>query len=120
MTRIEQKRTQERLRQKALLPEERFCRLLLRRVTVLVEYEDYRHPMNRGPEGTLYCENIVSCYQSNMKCRYSGISPSYPDPFAGVPRDVREAERLFCPPAPEGEDEGGSAELTGEEAEPEP
>jgi hypothetical protein len=99
MTRIEQKRAQERLRAKALLPEERYCRILRKRITVLVEYEDYRNPHNKGPEGTLYCENIVECYQSNVQCRYSGISPSYPDPFAGVPRDVREAEALFAPPA---------------------
>lgn len=97
MTRNVQKHAQERLRAKALLPEERFCRIRRKRITVLVEYEDYRNPHNKGPEGTLYCESIVECYQENVQCRYSGLSPSYPDPFAGVPRDVREAEALFLP-----------------------
>lgn len=98
MSRMAQKRAeahQHRVRQKALQPEERFCRIQKCRVTVLVEYMDYVSHWNRGPEGELYCENIIGCYQDNIPCRYSGISPLYPDPFEGVPRDVREAERLF-------------------------
>jgi len=97
MTRIAQtqKRSEARLKAKALMPEERFCRLLRKRVTILVEYDDYRSHWNKGPEGTIYCENIVECYQNNVRCRYSGISPLYADPFEGVPRDVREAEKMF-------------------------
>lgn len=89
------------MRQKALLPEERFCRILRKRIVTLVEYEDYHHPQNKGPEGAIYCENIIDCYQNCVKCRYSGISPLYPDPFEGVPRNLREAEELFGKPETE-------------------
>lgn len=117
MSRMAQKRAEARqrhVRQKALQPEERFCRIQKCRVTVLVEYMDYVSHWNKGPEGELYCENIIQCYQANIPCRYSGISPLYADPFEGVPRDVREAERLFCPPA-ESAAEEPSAELEPEE-----
>jgi hypothetical protein len=95
MSKLAPRRAETRVRQKALQPEERFCRILRKRVTVLVEYPDYHSPWNKGVEGELYCENIINCYQNCIECRYSGISPLYPDPFEGVPRDVREAERLF-------------------------
>ncbi|MBM3460606.1 MAG: hypothetical protein FJX76_00705 [Armatimonadetes bacterium] len=91
----QQRRVEAQLRQKALLPEERFCRIIRQRITVLIEYEDYKGPHHKGPEGMVYCENIVPCYQANRQCRYSGISPLYPDPFEGVPRNLREAEELF-------------------------
>jgi hypothetical protein len=97
MSRIAQQRAapQQQLRRKALQPEERYCRILRKRVTILVEYMDYHTPHNRGAEGEIYCSNIIQCYQKNIQCRYSGISPLYPDPFEGVPRDVREAEAMF-------------------------
>lgn len=102
MTRIVQTKNvaAQQLRRKALQPEERYCRILRKRVTILVEYPDYHSPMNKGPDGEIYCSNIIECYQNNVQCRYSGISPLYPDPFEGVPRDVREAERMFGPPEP--------------------
>lgn len=109
MTEIAQKRAAATLRQvrrKALQPEERFCKILRKTVTILVEYPDYHSPMNKGAEGEIYCSNIIECYQNNIQCRYSGISPLYPDPFEGVPRDVREAKRLF------GESSGETREET--------
>lgn len=97
MTRIAQQRasSQQQLRRKALQPEERYCRILLKPVTILVEYSDYHTPFNKGPEGEIYCSNLINCYQKHIECRYSGISPLYADPFEGVPRDVREAEAMF-------------------------
>ena len=111
MTRIVQTQkaaAQQQLRRKALQPEERFCKILRKPVTILVEYMDYHSPMNKGGEGEIYCSNIIPCYQNNIQCRYSGISPLYPDPFEGVPRDVKEAARLFAadetPPVAEAEE----------------
>lgn len=75
----------QQLKQKALEPHVRECQILKKKVSILVEYTDYRGPHNKGPEGAIYCENIVNCYQNNIKCRYSGISPLYPDPF--LPRN---------------------------------
>ena len=72
-------------RQKALAPQVKHCYILDRDVTVLVEYPDYRGPHNKGSEGAIYCENIVPCYQEDRRCRYSGISPLFPDPF--LPRE---------------------------------
>jgi hypothetical protein len=72
-------------KQKALAPQRRHCYIRDIDVSILVEYPDYRGPHNKGPEGAIYCEHIVHCYQNNIKCRYSGISPLYPDPF--VPRE---------------------------------
>jgi hypothetical protein len=68
-------------RQKALEAEVRYCRILKKKVTVLKEYLDYKHRSCKGEAGTIYCENIIDCYQNNIKCKYSGISPLYPDPF---------------------------------------
>lgn len=70
------------LKQKALEPQERHCNILDKKVNILVEYPDYKNPYVKGPEGAIYCENIVECFQNNVECRYSGISPLYPDPFA--------------------------------------
>lgn len=69
------------LKRKALEPHERFCTLLKKRVTILAEYEDYKHSRNKGELGTIYCSNIIPCYHNNMKCKYSGISPLYQDPL---------------------------------------
>ncbi|MBI2263773.1 MAG: hypothetical protein HYU64_01160 [Armatimonadetes bacterium] len=73
------------LKQKALEPHERYCTLLRRKVTVLIEYQDYKHPGSKGDEGTLYCSNIIECYHNGMRCKWSGISPLYRDPL--VPLD---------------------------------
>ena len=75
------------LKQKALEPHLRHCQILDKEVSILIEYPDYKNHNYKGPEGAIYCENIINCYQNNIKCRYSGISPLYPDPFA-----LKEAE----------------------------
>ncbi|MCD6310612.1 MAG: hypothetical protein J7M18_07835 [Candidatus Eremiobacteraeota bacterium] len=77
---------------KALEPQERFCNILKKKVTVLVEYPDYKGRHYKGEPGAIYCENIIDCYQKNIKCKYSGISPLYPDPFGYEDPDVAEAE----------------------------
>lgn len=108
MTRIAQQRAaaSQQVKRKALQPEERFCRFLRKPVTILVEYPDYQAPHRKGVDGEIYCSNIIECYQKNRECRYSGISPLYPDPFEGVPRDVREAAALFGPPDDESAADG--------------
>lgn len=78
------------LKQKALEPHCRFCYIQKKKVNILIEYSDYRGPHNKGPEGAIFCENIVECYQADVKCRYSGLSPLYPDPF--LPRELPEEE----------------------------
>jgi hypothetical protein len=69
------------LKQKALESHARHCNILDINVQILIEFPDYKNPNVKGPEGAIYCENIINCYQANRKCRYSGISPLYPDPF---------------------------------------
>jgi hypothetical protein len=66
---------------KALEPQEKFCALIRKRVCILVEYQDYKSTNYKGEMGTIYCENIIDCYHKNMRCCYSGISPSYPNPL---------------------------------------
>ncbi|MCL5037041.1 MAG: hypothetical protein M1269_08000 [Chloroflexi bacterium] len=78
--------------QKALEPQERFCNILKKKVTVLMEYPDYKGRHWKGDVGAIYCENIIDCYQKNVKCKYSGISPLYPDPFGYEDADIAEAE----------------------------
>jgi len=70
-----------RAMEKALEPKERYCHILNKKVLTLNEYGDYKSRFNKGEPGTIYCENIIPCYQQNIKCRYSGISPLFPDPF---------------------------------------
>jgi hypothetical protein len=94
----------QELRQKALEPQERYCYIQKKKVNILVEYMDYKGPYDKGPEGAIYCENILECYQANVRCRYSGISPLFDDPF--VPRGD--------------EDEESDSEESVEEAAPEP
>jgi hypothetical protein len=69
------------LKQKALEPHTRYCCIKKKFVSVLIEFPDYKNPNVKGPEGAVYCENILPCYQENVHCRYSGISPLYPDPL---------------------------------------
>lgn len=75
----------QQLKQKALEPQQRQCFIRKIKVNILVEYPDYKGPHFKGPEGAIYCENILECYQKDLRCRYSGISPLFPDPF--LPRD---------------------------------
>jgi len=86
------------LKQKALEPQHRFCALLKKKVCILVEYSDYKSFRYKGEQGTIYCENIIECYHKSMRCRYSGISPSYPDPLVPV-QDMEkylESEEGVC------------------------
>ena len=69
------------VKRKALEPCEKYCKILGKNVTVLTEYTDYKHPGDKGEKGTMYCENLLHCYHHNVKCKYSGLSPLYPDPF---------------------------------------
>lgn len=69
-------------RAKALEPQIRHCYILDFDVHILVEYPDYKNPNVKGQEGEIYCSNILSCYHNKIKCRWSGISPLYPDPFS--------------------------------------
>ncbi len=68
-------------RQHAREVQERFCNIKKKTVTVLVDYPDYIDAYNKGIPGDIYCSNLVECYSQHEKCRYSGISPLYPDPF---------------------------------------
>jgi hypothetical protein len=78
----------QQLKQKALEPQQRQCFIMKKKVNILVEYPDYKGPHFKGPEGAIYCENILECYQKDIRCRYSGISPLFPDPF--LPRDEED------------------------------
>lgn len=80
---------------RALEPKAFYCNLTKRNISALVEYSDYKHRNQKGEPGTIYCEHIIECYHNKERCRYSGISPSYPDPL-GPPREN---------PDPAGEDE---------------
>jgi hypothetical protein len=81
----------QELKQKALEPQERHCYIQKKKVNILVEYLDYKDSHDKGPEGAIYCEHILECYQANIRCRYSGISPLFDDPF--VPRSDDEEEK---------------------------
>jgi hypothetical protein len=94
----------QELRQKALEPQERYCYIQKMPVNILVEYLDYKGPQSKGPEGAIYCENILDCYQKNVRCRYSGISPLFDDPF--LPRGDEEEEEK----EPDGESQEESQE----------
>lgn len=92
----------QELRTKALEPQERYCYIQKKKVNILVEYLDYKDPHDKGPEGAIYCENIVECYQKNVRCRYSGISPLFDDPF--IPRgDEDEGDETDSASEPEQE-----------------
>ncbi len=68
-------------KQKAMDPQIRHCFILDKDVHILIEYPDYKNKNVKGPEGEIFCSNILECFHNNVKCRWSGISPSYPDPF---------------------------------------
>ena len=98
----------QQLKQKALEPQQRQCFIMKKKVNILVEYPDYKGPHFKGPEGAIYCENILECYQKDIRCRYSGISPLFPDPF--LPRDEDDLQA-------EGEEENASEQRAREEFE---
>ncbi|MCD4785940.1 MAG: hypothetical protein K8T10_19140 [Candidatus Eremiobacteraeota bacterium] len=71
----------QRRRAKAMEPQIRRCYILDMDVHILVEYPDYKNPNVKGQSGEIFCSNILNCYRNNVKCRWSGISPHYPNPF---------------------------------------
>ncbi|MBQ7503339.1 hypothetical protein IJT93_11655 [bacterium] len=76
----QRKENQAQMR-RALERAKKYCYITEREVTVCVEYPQYRGLYSRGPAGDTYCEHLVECYERKEKCRYSGISAYYPDPF---------------------------------------
>ncbi len=68
-------------KKKALEPKRLHCKILDIDVNVLIEYWDYQDSYSKGYRVETYCENMTFCYYNNIKCRYSGISSLYPDPF---------------------------------------
>lgn len=68
-------------KQKAMEPQIRHCYILDKDVHILIEYPDYKHPNAKGQEGEIFCSNILECFHNYVRCRWSGISPNYPDPF---------------------------------------
>ncbi|MDQ7825662.1 MAG: hypothetical protein RDV48_22875 [Candidatus Eremiobacteraeota bacterium] len=89
---IRKKHYEHHLKAKALEPQERFCALIKKRVCILIEYQDYKSINVKGEPGTLYCENIIDCYQNDRHCKWSGISPSYPDPLVPLEEMARFLE----------------------------
>ncbi len=70
------------VKRKALEPQMAHCKILDIDVPILVEYWDYRGPYYKGKKAEIYCGRMTFCYYNNVKCKYSGISAFYPDPFA--------------------------------------
>ena len=93
------------LKQKALEQHNRYCCIKQKFVSVLIEFPDYKNPNVKGPEGAVYCENILPCYQENVQCRYSGISPLYPDPLRPDKPEEEKAEEDETDPEEDLEDE---------------
>ena len=60
----------------------KYCYITEREVTVCVDYPQYRSSYSKGPAGDIFCEYLRECYEEGKKCRYSGISASFPDPFS--------------------------------------
>lgn len=68
-------------KQKALEPKQLLCKILQKKVTILVEYLDYKGKYHPSEIGEIFCSNMLQCYQNKIKCKYSGISKFFPDPF---------------------------------------
>jgi len=83
-------------KRKALEPQERFCHILKKDISILVEYPDYHGPLNKGKENGIYCGNIIPCFHNDVKCKYSGISPLYRDPFLPTNSEIQEDEEGAC------------------------
>ena len=78
---ISKKQKKEEYKYKALEPKEAFCKILNKKITIVVEYLDYKGPYVKSEKGEIFCSNMVECYYENIKCKYSGISKFYPDPL---------------------------------------
>lgn len=84
---LRKKAVEVQLKQKALEPQEKFCYILRKSVSILVEYPDYKNSSVKGEQGSIYCGNILPCYHNEVKCKYSGLSPLYRDPFIQIERE---------------------------------
>lgn len=80
---------QPMVRRCAIEPARRYCYILNKEITVCINYPDYIDFRRKGPEGEIYCENIIECYRKGVRCRHSGISQLYPDPF--IPPDAENS-----------------------------
>ena len=68
-------------KQKALEPKQLFCKIIQQNVTVIIEHWNYKGKGYPSEIGEIFCSNILDCYQNGIKCKYSGISKFFPDPF---------------------------------------
>ncbi len=88
------KAAQKAKARQASKPEVRFCNIKQKKVTVLVNYPEYVDSRHKGRVGDVYCECILECYRDSVQCRYSGITPLYPDPFSPATRpETKEAKQ---------------------------
>ncbi len=78
---VQRKAHAKEQKKKALEPKRVHCKILDIDVNVLIEYWDYVDSYRKGYRAETYCENMTFCYYNNIKCKYSGISSLFPDPF---------------------------------------
>lgn len=69
------------VKRRAMEPKQLFCKILQKNVTVIIEHIDYKGSYYPSQVGEIFCSNILECYQNGIKCKYSGISKFFPDPF---------------------------------------
>ncbi len=79
--RVKKNQKKEEYKYKALEPKEVFCKILNKKITIVVEHIDYRGTYTKSNIGEIFCSNMLECYYENIKCKYSGISKFYPDPL---------------------------------------
>ncbi len=79
--RVRRKAQQKHQQRKAIQPREMFCKILQKPVVMVIEYLDYKGSPYWHSNYQAFCSNMVFCYNNNIKCKYSGISAFYPDPF---------------------------------------
>ncbi len=78
---VKKQQRKEEYKYKALEPKEVFCKILNKKITIVVEHLDYKGSYIKSEIGEIFCSNMLECYHENIKCKYSGISKFYPDPL---------------------------------------
>jgi hypothetical protein len=78
---VRRQQKKEEYKYKALEPKEVFCKVLNKKITIVVEHLDYKGSYIKSEIGEIFCSNMLECYYENIKCKYSGISKFYPDPL---------------------------------------
>ncbi len=78
---VKKQQRKEEYKYKALEPKEVFCKILNKKITIVVEHFDYKGSYVKSKIGEIFCSNMLECYYENIKCKYSGISKFYPDPL---------------------------------------